>query len=275
MAKQQLTWKEAINSVLANSPNALHYDEITKEILDRELRTTLGATPAATVNAQISESIKHDGDNSPYLRVGKGLFTLRNRSSISSIITAPEKITENLKPNKSSTPTSVEPDIEDPQYAVISSFGMFWKREAIEWVRSPKILGVQQLGASSVDFSSQLGIYLLYDGREIVYVGRSTDRPLGTRLYEHTKDRLAVRWDRFSWFGLRPVDSKGVLGQLPEQFAAELIIPALEAVLIEALEPRQNRKRGDDLSSVEYMQQLDPAVELKRKQALFDELRPK
>ena len=37
-----------------------------------------GATPAATVNAQISTSIKHDGDTSPYIRVAKGTFALRS-----------------------------------------------------------------------------------------------------------------------------------------------------------------------------------------------------
>jgi hypothetical protein len=34
----------------------------------------------------------------------------------------------------------------------------------------------------------------------------------------------------------------------------------MEAVLIEALEPRQNRKRGDDLSGVEYIQKEDPEI---------------
>ena len=36
------------------------------------------------------------------------------------------------------------------------------------------------------------------------------------------------------------------------------MIPALDAILIEALEPRQNRKRGDDLSAVEFIQREDP-----------------
>lgn len=31
----------------------------------------------------------------------------------------------------------------------------------------------------------------------------------------------------------------------------------LEALLIEALEPPQNRKRGDDFSAIEYIQDLD------------------
>lgn len=129
---------------------------------------------------------------------------------------------------------------------------------------------MQQIGATPVDFCGQLGIYLLYDGREVVYVGRTTERPLGRRLYEHTLDRMSVRWDRFSWFGLLPVSETGELGKLPASFAATKLIPALEAILIEALEPRQNRKRGDDLAAVEYIQKSDPEIEKKRMKAILD-----
>ena len=52
-------------------------------------------------------------------------------------------------------------------------------------------------------------------------------------------------------------------------FAADTIIPTLEGILIEALEPRQNRKRGDDLAAVEYLQKEDPLVERKKKQAIL------
>ena len=38
------------------------------------------------------------------------------------------------------------------------------------------------------------------------------------------------------------------------------MIGTLEALLIEALEPPQNRKRGDDFSSVEYIQDIDPEL---------------
>jgi hypothetical protein len=48
------------------------------------------------------------------------------------------------------------------------------------------------------------------------------------------------------------------------------MIPALEAILIEALEPRQNRKRGDDLAAVEYLQRIDPEIEKKKMKATFD-----
>ena len=138
---------------------------------------------------------------------------------------------------------------------------MFWRREAIEWSGTPKIFGMQQIGAEAVDFSKQIGIYLLYDGREIIYVGRATERPLGRRLYEHTLDRLSSRWNRFSWFGVLPVSDTGELKIMPESFRSTELLPALEAILIEALEPRQNRKRGDDLAAVEYIQKADPAIE--------------
>ena len=49
------------------------------------------------------------------------------------------------------------------------------------------------------------------------------------------------------------------------------MIPALEAILVEALEPRQNRKRGDDLGAVEFVQVKDPAVHKRRLKAALDE----
>lgn len=146
-------------------------------IISDGLRTSLGATPAATVNAQISASIKKFGNESPYVRVGKGTFALAK--------TVPSGATEK-KPD-TETPETEE---EEEQYAIVSSFGMFWRREAIEWVGTPKILGMQQIGATPVDFARQLGIYLLYDGREVIYVGRTTDRPLGRRLRTHYRSHV-------------------------------------------------------------------------------------
>lgn len=149
---------------------------------------------------------------------------------------------------------------------------MFWRRESVEWARTPKLLGKQQSGATAVNFCAQRGIYLLYDGREVIYVGRTTDRALGTRLFEHTIDRLSARWDRFSWFGLLPVSEAGALGELPAVFDAVKLAPALEAILVEALEPRQNRKRGDDLAAAEYVQTEDPEIQKRRAKALIDNL---
>ncbi len=254
----ELTWRKAIDRVLSASATPLHYNEITERIIAEGLRRSLGATPAATVNAQISASIKHDGESSPYIRVAKGTFALRSRDSLHQII----------KPQLA--PDVAESEDSEEQYDIVTSFGMFWRKEAVEWTSNPKLLGMQRIGATPVDFNRQLGIYLLYDGREVIYVGRTTDRPLGRRLFEHTLDRMSARWDRFSWFGLLPVSDEGKIGELPETYVAAKLIPALEAILIEALEPRQNRKRGDDLAAVEYLQKVNPEIEKKRVKAMLD-----
>lgn len=254
----ELTWREAIEKILQSSATPLHYNDITERIISEGLRQSIGATPSATVNAQIAASIKHDGDSSPYVRISKGVFALKSSGLVG--IASKRKV----------APAKPEVEETEEQYEVVSSFGMFWRKNAIEWSQNPKLLGMQQIGATPVDFCKQVGIYLLYDGREVIYAGRTTDRPLGRRLYEHTVDRMSSRWDRFSWFGLLPVSSSGALGKLPETFSAEKLIPALEAILIEALEPRQNRKRGDDLAAVEYIQRIDPEIEKRKAKAMLD-----
>ncbi len=255
---RELTWREAIDKVLGASAIPLHYKEIADRIIADRLRVNVGATPASTVNAQISSSIKHDSA-SPYIRVTKGTFALA-KTAAGAALSTKEKL----------TPTVEESEESEEQYEIVSSFGMFWRRAAIQWAATPKLLGMQQLGSTPVDFNKQLGIYLLYDGREVIYIGRTTDRPLGRRLFEHTLDRLAARWDRFSWFGLLPVSESGQLGPLPATYEAAKIIPALEAILIEALEPRQNRKRGDDLSAVEFIQREDPEIQKKKVKASLE-----
>lgn len=256
MAKE-MTWREAIEKVLSEAPEAMHYQELTDKIIEEGLRRNLGATPASSVNVELNSRIKNDGDACPFQRVGRGLYVWKAKAGITQ---APSVVDEHAEQD------------DEVQYDVISSFGMFWRREEVDWVATPKIWGMQQIGADSVDFHQQIGIYLLYDGREVIYVGRATERPLGKRLYEHTADRLSSRWDRFSWFGLLPVSDNGSLGSLPESYLGMKIIPAIEAILIEALEPRQNRKRGDDLSAVEYIQRPDPQVRKKQVKPMLDEL---
>jgi chlorite dismutase len=50
--------------------------------------------------------------------------------------------------------------------------------------------------------------YLLHDDRGIVYVGRANkgDGSIIKRLKSHTTDRLAGKWQKFSWFGFYPID---------------------------------------------------------------------
>ena len=246
------SWKEAIKKVLAEYDIPLHYTEISEQVLFRGYYETDGATPAATVNAQMASSIKHDGDKSPFIRVGKGIFALKNTSAVSMEVVAKAS-------NKNRIESVADSDAALSE-SIIHSFGMYWQRDLVVWRHDPKMYGKQQALSKPVDFGKQKGIYILYDHHTVVYVGRSIDRPLGKRLFEHTIDRLGSRWNRFSWFGLLDVTQEGNLRESPLNTSLASLVATFEALLIEALEPPQNRKRGDDFSSIEYIQDIDPEL---------------
>ncbi|MEH0110759.1 hypothetical protein V6N00_13695 [Tersicoccus sp. MR15.9] len=154
-------------------------------------------------------------------------------------------------------------DLEEAESSgLIAAFGMFWRRDSVDWRRSsaPPLHGHLAGSDIEVDFSEQVGVYLLHDGARTTYVGRVTKPRLGRRLFEHTKDRLSGRWDRFSWFGLRPVLVDGTLGEAAETFGTDLVVGTMEAVLIEGLEPVQNRRGGDYMTGQEYQQIVDPGL---------------
>ncbi len=250
------SWKAAIIRVLRETQAPLHYAEISEKILSEGYYATEGATPAATVNAQIASSIKHDGERSPFLRVGKGIFALKDNASIGR---------KSAQPLPATAPSKQDDKASDE--AIMRSFGMYWQRELIVWRRDAKLFGKQQADTMPIDFGKQKGIYILYDHHTVVYVGRSIDRPLATRLFEHTTDRLASRWNRFSWFGLLDATDDGRLQEPALNTSLSGIIAAFEALLIEALEPPQNRKRGDDFSGIEYIQAVDPELQERQLQA--------
>src|SRR5207245_5661696 len=72
-----ISWREAIIEVLQSARKAMHYTDIAKEIADRELRTDVGATPANSVSVVIHDSLRKEGDKSPFVKVDKGQFILR------------------------------------------------------------------------------------------------------------------------------------------------------------------------------------------------------
>ncbi len=253
----ELGWREAITRVLQGRSEPMHYAAIAEAIAEQGLRTEFGATPAASVNSIISVAIQNEGDSSPFLRVGRGLYALRDSSVCQA--EPPETTTE-------------EPD----ETGLINAFGMYWVRSSVLWIPTPRILGQQQPGSTPVDFCEQKGVYLLHDGRAVVYVGRTTDQPLGIRLRQHVADRLNGRWDRFSWFGVYPVSDTGALDTSAEAtYDLETLIVTMEALLIEGLEPPQNRKRGDDFRAVEFLQVQDPDLQKKQILQLMEELKKK
>lgn len=248
-----LTWRDAILRVLRNATEPMHYTEIAEEIAEQGLRTDLGATPATSVSATIATQLVNE-----VARVTRGYYAL-----VSTVETA-------------ARPTDATLDSEPDDTGLINAFGMYWARSQVLWSAMPRILGQQQPGSNPVDFCGQRGVYLLHDGRDVVYVGRTTDQPLGIRLRQHTADRLNGRWDRFSWFGVFGPSESGTLNtNLTAQYSMEMLITTMEALLIEGLEPPQNRKRGDDFKAVEFLQVEDPQIHKSRILQLMEDLKTK
>ena len=158
----------------------------------RKLRgDELGATPANTVATIITVSMREEGSGSPFVRVERGVYGLREKVQREAL----------SEPNIPEAPVSGT-EISSETTGLVNAFGMFWDRTKVAWATQPKILGQQQTGSNPVDFSDQRGVYLLHDSQGVVYVGRATDQGLGRRLAQHINDRLGGRWTRFSWLRL-------------------------------------------------------------------------
>ncbi len=253
-----LKWKEAIEKVLSEENRPLHYTEIAELIAQRGYRTSLGATPQDSVSSNMTTDINTNGENSIFQKGDtRGYYKLK-----SNVVTNPIIINN-------------EDEITEETYKTISSFGIYWDRAKVDWQpTTPNLLGVQLVGASEVNFKDQIGIYLLHDFQETVYVGQAIKQPLGIRLKDHTKDRLNGRWNRFSWFGFFPVKDDSSLETNISQHHITLknLGDILEAVLIESIVPRQNRKQGNFFNGLEYLQQEAPEIKKKQKEQILKEL---
>lgn len=253
-----MPWRKAIIEVLRDSASPLHYAEIAQAIIDSGLRVKVGATPAATVAVYLSEAIRSDTD-APFVKVERGVYAFRD--SLAASMSQPIEEADEAR-------------ADAREMGLINAFGMFWSRDRVAWrTGMPNLLGVQQSGSAEVNFTAQAGVYVLYDGSRPIYVGRVTESRLGMRLFEHTRDRLTGRWDRFSWFGVRGVQDNGELSGVPTSgIAVSSLIATMEALLIEGLEPPQNRRQGDGFNAVEFIQVTDPDIERERNKQIVAQL---
>lgn len=260
----QLKWKEAVIRVFKDEKKALHYTEIAELIAEKGYRKSLGATPQDTVSATITRDMDTNKEKSIFVRVDKGIYFLREFLDDTSQLEEVDVESE----------TATVENVTKEVHKIINSFGIYWSRELVHWKSFPDLLGIQQVGASGVNFKEQIGIYLLHDGRETIYVGQAIEQPLGKRLKIHTIDRLSGRWDRFSWFGFYPINDKGKLitDIKIENITFQNLGDLLEAVLIESMEPRQNRRQGNLFSGIEFLQKEAPEIQKIRKQQLIKEL---
>jgi hypothetical protein len=270
-------WREAILAVLQGSTEAVHYTDIADAIISKGLRTSVGATPANTVNVYISDSLNQQGASSPFERTARGYYRLKVADSGgTSNGNPPTAIPTGTSGAVSESVADLTSAATKDTTGLINALGMYWSRDKINWgLGTPKLLGRQTAGSQAVDFSDQKGVYLLYDRSEVIYVGRAIDQGIGTRLKQHTYDRLNGRWDRFSWFGVYRVSGTGELEMGDPVYDRELLIATMEALLIESVEPSQNRRRGDEFRAVEFLQAEDPEIELIRMRALLGQMQSK
>ncbi len=251
-----MKWLDAIQKVLSDEQTAMHYTDITDKIIEKKYRTKteIGATPQNSVRSRLAVNPEL------FERVAPGMYRLVS-----------DALLEKTSAAHSDEESIVEMEIErENNSKIIKTYGMYWARDVVNWNLKPKLLGVQNYGAKTVNFSEIRGIYLLYDNREVIYIGQAVDQGILKRLVVHTKDRLAGRWNRFSWFGFDTVKADGALSMSPITVKLNLndLANTLEGVLIEGLEPRQNRKAGNMFGD-EYLQVVDKKLELAKAQALI------
>ncbi len=263
----ELKWKEAIVKVFEDEKKALHYTDVAELIAERGYRKSLGATPQDTVSANMTTDINTNKEKSIFAKVDKGIYILRKFLDDSSQLVTEEIEDELIVTEKT----------KKERYKIINAFGIYWNRNLVHWKTTPDLLGIQQIGASEVNFKDQIGIYLLHDSRETIYVGQAIEQTLGQRLKNHTTDRLGGRWDRFSWFGFYPVNENGkLLTDIKlDNITVQNLGDILEAILIESIEPRQNRKQGNLFFGLEYLQQEAPEIKKRLKEQIIRELTDK
>ena len=264
MTTRETGWQEAIITVLQDTDGPLKYDAITQIIGERGLRTLTGATPANTVNAYLNGMTNpgHQWYDNRVQKVGRGVYQLATP--------------DDAIPGDDSEADEWDDDeqVNNPDWIVgVPAFGLYWEKDKVRW-NSGQILGRQTQNASTVNFADQVGVYILHNDRSVAYVGRTTDS-LYARLRSHSRDHKAVRWNRFSWFGFRDVNDvdngSTQLAPMPSQIDPAHLINILESVLIEALEPPVNGRRGDFLGT-QYEQVPDSTIAIQQSRAFLQNL---
>ena len=153
-------------------------------------------------------------------------------------------------------------DVPNNASHLVQNFGIRWRREHLKFGRRGRggqgtLMGFRADAPvkerKNVNFWTQTGVYALYDGPELVYVGRAIkgNEPIGERLAAHNRDpKKADRWTAFSWLGFRRVnkDKTPTLQAEPlpqRQVKTEDAAILIEGFLIEFLSPRLNNRGGD------------------------------
>ena len=69
---------DAVEVVLRDAAEPLHYREIAERVIARKLWSTDGKTPPATINSRLAVDIQQRGPDSRFYRTDRGVFALRD-----------------------------------------------------------------------------------------------------------------------------------------------------------------------------------------------------
>ena len=238
-----MKWIDAIIEVLGSSGRAMHYVDIANTIMGKGLRKECKAP-------HISVHVVVDSHGDVFIKEGKGRYKLNpafdyNNWSI------------NNKTTDEDERKAIESQItKSNNKTIIKAYGKMWERNKVDWNRcNPVLLGTPRNMKQYIDFNKMRGVYMLYDTNgSMVYVGLATNG-IGGRLREHTRDKHANAWIKFSWFGIDGIKQDGTIRRSTHlQTTVSDVASALESVVIIGVQPHRNIKNGERMKDKEYLQ---------------------
>jgi hypothetical protein len=151
--------------------------------------------------------------------------------------------------------------------SLIKLYGEFWNPDIIEWGeqgagKKGRLLGSIKIDGNKrdVDFWEALGVYVLYDNFHVTYVGKAFSTSIGRRVRDHLTDRLAGRWDMFSWYSTsnyrKTTNDLSKAGQ--RILNPETIVTTLESLAILIIDPPLNRRHESLPNALEAQQSKSP-----------------
>lgn len=151
---------------------------------------------------------------------------------------------------------------------LIKAYGTFWNPAIMYWGapgrgNSGKMLGTVNFDDGTkkqIDFWEARGIYVLHNEFSSIYVGKAFGVSIGERLRNHLTDRLAGRWEMFSWYSVsapRKIEG-GLRKPGTRQIAPDTYIATFEALAILISDPPLNRKRESLRGAYEVTQVEQP-----------------
>lgn len=168
--KSKVTYLEASYTALSATGRPMTSREIAHFILVNEIASIRGSTPWKTINARISAEILENDQASRFIRVGPGLFALREWQQQTEY-TAPRRIINPTKENIAVVPQ----DIFKP-FLTSRADSLFYDIDYGKLLTAS--IGMQRLAAEETDdFVQIIPLFFVYDGASYLTYKRTKRLP--------------------------------------------------------------------------------------------------